>query len=295
MPRLPDELFQREASAAASLGIEFSLVDFEALVNLNDADKAVRKVRQTANAIELAIYRGWMLSPTHYQALYDALLRRGIKLINDPASYKHCHYLPQWLPLFEKETPHSAWLDKESFGAELIGSVMQLLSVFAGKPVIVKDYVKSEKHHWVDACFIPDSSDRERVERVVSRFLELRGDDLEGGLVFRRFVNFKALATHSKSGMPLTKEFRLFVLNGQIVHWFKYWEEGDYGHLLPPLAQFANLVTKPKSHFFTMDVAQAEDGQWFVVELGDGQVAGLPETVSAVDFYSSLSQASTAV
>ena len=34
--------------------------------------------------------------------------------------------------------------------------------------------VESQKHAWEAACFIPSASDREEVERVVRRFLELR-------------------------------------------------------------------------------------------------------------------------
>jgi hypothetical protein len=62
-------------------------------VDENDAQKSIRKVRQPATN-EMSVYRGWMMSPAKYQSLYDALRNRGIELINDPKSYKHCHYLP---------------------------------------------------------------------------------------------------------------------------------------------------------------------------------------------------------
>jgi hypothetical protein len=45
-------------------------------------------------------------------------------------------------------------------------------------------FVKSRKHEWTDACFIPSAADRSAVERVVNRFLELQGEELAGGLVF---------------------------------------------------------------------------------------------------------------
>ena len=35
------------------------------------------------------------------------------------------------------------------------------------------------------------------------------------GLVCREFVELEPLARHSKSGMPLTKEFRLFFLDAR--------------------------------------------------------------------------------
>ena len=107
--------------------------------------------------------------------------------------------------------------------------VMALLCPFGEKPIIVKDYVKSRKHEWNEACYIPSASDRQGVERVVTRFLHVQGEDLNEGLVFREFIDFEPLVSHSKSHMPLTREFRLFVLDGQIIFSTPYWEEGDYG------------------------------------------------------------------
>ena len=40
--------------------------------------------------------------------------------------------------------------------------------------------------------------------------------------------------------------------------------------------------------FFTMDIAERADGSWMIIELGDGQVAGLPERLLPVDFYRAL-------
>ncbi|MBS2008518.1 MAG: ATP-grasp domain-containing protein [Cyanobacteria bacterium SZAS TMP-1] len=286
----PDELYELEAAAVKKLDPSSSLINFEAMADENNSVKAVRRVPERVSENDLAVYRGWMLSPVKYKLLYDALRSRGVHLINDPESYKHCHYLPEWLHIFDGQTPQSVWLDKASLSDNLIDAVMDKLVVFGSSPVIVKDYVKSEKHRWDEACFIPDPSDREHTQRVVLKFLELRGSNLEGGLVFRKFVNFKALATHSKSGMPLTKEFRLFVLDGTIIHWFNYWEEGNYGDSVPPLDYFADAAKKPLSRFFTMDIAQTEDDEWLIVELGDGQVAGLPENADVDAFYRSLSE-----
>jgi hypothetical protein len=45
-----------------------------------------------------------------------------------------------------------------------------------------------------------------------------------------------------------------------------------------------------QSRFFTMDVARRLDGAWMIIELGDGQVAGLPEQADAGAFYRALAQ-----
>jgi len=154
--------------------------------------------------------------------------------------------------------------------------------------VIVKDYVKSRKHEWEEACYIPSASDRASVERVVRRFLELQGEDLNEGLVFREYVEFEPLTKHSKSGMPLTKEFRFFYLDNKPVYSVEYWEEGDYEGISAPVELFDTIAKGVQSSFFTMDVAKRLNGEWMVVELGDAQVAGLPEHADAAEFYGSI-------
>ncbi|MGH2386983.1 MAG: ATP-grasp domain-containing protein [Chloroflexota bacterium] len=37
-----------------------------------------------------------------------------------------------------------------------------------------------------------------------------------------------------------------------------------------------------------MDVARRTDGEWTIIELGDGQVAGLPESADGLAFYAAL-------
>jgi hypothetical protein len=281
----PDEAYQGEVAACQAIGIPTALVSFEALVKDRNPAKAVRHVPRHDSPMP-ALYRGWMLTPEHYGHLYDALLQQGLYLINDPAAYRHGHYLPESFSVIERHTPRSVWLRT---GADLpMDSIMELLRCFGSKPVVVKDYVKSSKHEWHEACFIPSAADRANVEKVVQRFLQIRGDDLNEGLVFREFIEFELLGRHSKSGMPLTKEFRLFFLNGRLIFWTNYWEEGDYEGMSPPLDQLLEVAGKVQSRFFTMDVAKRRDGEWMIVELGDGQVAGLPDHADVTGFYRSL-------
>lgn len=284
----PDDQYESEYCIAKLIGSRTDLLDFETLVNESNSLRAVRFIRADSDDSNLAIYRGWMLSPSMYGELYDVLQGKGIHLINSPEQYKHCHYLPEWIESFKETTPASVWIEKVEFSDSLIESVMEKLKAFAGAAVILKDYVKSEKHRWSEACYIPNSSDRSQVESVTNNFLKLRGDNLEGGLVYRKFESFKPLSVHSKSGMPLTKEYRLFVLDGKIVHWIPYWEEGEYDSEPPPLQLFTELATGVESRFFTMDVAQTVDERWLVVELGDAQVAGLPENSNVESFYTNL-------
>ena len=51
---------------------------------------------------------------------------------------------------------------------------------------MLRDYVKSMKHYWDEAAYIPEVADPTAVERVARRFLELRDDAFTGGFVLRR-------------------------------------------------------------------------------------------------------------
>jgi hypothetical protein len=283
----PDPMYAREVEAASAAGFACSLLNFEALVDEQDAENAIRRIAP-AHGQEPGVYRGWMLRLEAYTRLYGALQARGIALINSPVVYRHCHYLPFSYPIIEGYTPRSVWLEA---GAGLgIERIMEALRPFGAAPVIVKDYVKSRKHEWAEACYIPSAADRAAVERVVTRFLALQGDDLNWGLVFREYVPLEPLAQHSRSGMPLTKEFRLFFLDGELLLSTAYWDEGDYGDLQPPVDYFQQIARKVHSRFFTMDVAKRLDGDWLIVELGDGQVAGLPEHADLPAFYRGLAR-----
>lgn len=283
--RQPDEAYKSEASVANTLGLEYLLIDHDALTIQHNVETAIRQVKTRASET-LSLYRGWMMSPTDYTLLYQGLEQRGVRLINDPESYKHCHFLPEAYSLIEPLTAKSIWIKMDSQFS--LDSVMEKLKPFGSRPVILKDYVKSQKHYWNEACFIPSASNRAEVGRVVNRFLELQGDSLNEGLVFREFIEFEPLTQHSKSRMPLSKEYRLFFLDGKPIYWFNYWEEGDYVQETPPLDDFLAVAQKIKSRFFTMDIAKQVNGEWLIVELGDGQVAGIPDNLNPVDFYRSL-------
>ncbi|MEO7328130.1 MAG: ATP-grasp domain-containing protein [Minicystis sp.] len=279
-PRHPDGAFASEADAASALGLEIGLVDFEALV-AGDARAAVRRVPEAQG--EVAVYRGWMLKPEAYQSLYGALAARGVLLVNDPDAYVRAHHLPGWYAALEGHTPRSVWLPVQ--GDVAMEEVMDLLRPFGEGPIFLKDFVKSRKHEWAEACFIPAASDRAAVERVVRRFVELQDGDLAGGLVFRAFVDLASAGRHPKSGMPLAREQRIFLLDGEPIASMRYWDEAEYASPVAPEEELSALARRVKSRFIAMDVAALRDGGWTIIEVGDGQVSGLPDHANRSDFY----------
>ncbi|MFB9993536.1 ATP-grasp domain-containing protein [Deinococcus oregonensis] len=284
--RVPDDAYADEVAAAERLGLTTALVDVEALMESNTR-RALRGVR-AAEAEQTAIYRGWMLRPEVYAALYGALLEKQWRLINTPAQYRHTHYLPESYPLIAPHSPLTRWLPAQAAEDAGPADLINLLAPFGARAVIVKDYVKSRKHEWHDACFIPDASATEAALKVIQTFLDRQGSEFQGGVVLREFEAFMPLTQHSKSGMPLTREYRLFFAAGQIIGAYEYWEEGDYPGEAVPLELFKAVGKQIQSRFLTMDIAQRTDGVWRIMELGDGQVAGLPERADRDTFYAAL-------
>ena len=283
-PKEIDYMYAEEYKSAKQKFIQTSLISFEELKKGN-VGSALKKVRPSEEK-ENGIYRGWMLKPSQYETLYNSLLEKNIELINKPSEYKFCHYLPESYETIKDFTPKTTF--KELKSVFNIEDFKNEINEFGDKPIVIKDYVKSQKHYWNEACYIPRASDKEKANSVISKFIELQDSDLNEGLVFREYVELEELTNHSESGMPLTKEFRVFVKNGEIMTIFKYWDEGDYQNVEPVIEEFEKIIPEIKSSFFTMDIAKKKDGKWIIVELGDGQVAGLPDNADKDEFYGKL-------
>jgi hypothetical protein len=167
--------------------------------------------------------------------------------------------------------------------------IEQLLECLASGAAIVKDFVKSEKHAWKEACFIPDVHDLAHATGVVHEFIRRRGADFEGGLVLRRFVSLAPvdLAGPRNHDLPPSEEWRIFWLRGKPVLLVPGFESGQAG-TPPKLEVFQSLAAQIQTRFFTMDIARAADGSWIIIELGDAQVAGLPDSADPAALYRAL-------
>ncbi|MEN7549940.1 ATP-grasp domain-containing protein [Rapidithrix thailandica] len=270
--------------AVRAAGFSSALISYEELVNGNVA-QALKFVKESDIQVS-GVYRGWMLTPLQYEALYTGLLQKNIRLVNIAEEYLHTHYLPASYSKIRSKAPVTKWLPVE--GNVERNKVLSITQEFGDHPIIIKDYVKSEKHYWEETCFIPIAFDQDNVQEVITRFLALRGDSLNEGLVFRAFEELEYLTRHSQSGMPLTKEFRLFFAHRKLVGIYPYWSEGKYGDTETDLSDFLQIAETIDSRFFSMDIAQKKNGEWVIIELGDGQVTGLPDQADKFLFYEKL-------
>lgn len=286
--KIADPEYASEYQCVQRLGNEAHLVSLEALLEGN-LSQAVRRIPHF-DLPQPFIYRGWMLRPEHYAQLHDALLSKNAVLVNSPAEYKTCHYFPYSYEAIKPATPLSVWLDINQWGTDF-ENIMAMLDKFGNQPVLVKDYVKSRKHEWEEACYIPDASDKNKAGFVIRNFVVRQGVELNGGLVIREFIPLKQLISHPKSGMPLSLEYRLFFLDKKQIAAIPYWDEAEYQDDGLDLSTFVELAQGIGSRFFTMDIAKTSGGDWIIIEVGDGQVSGLPYHADTEKFYREISSA----
>ena len=270
-PKRVDEDYEEEYRTAG-LGYACALFSYE--------DLQTGKLSLYGEEISgLTIYRGWMMKPEIYRTFYDRLEEKGIILINTPEEYERYHLLPGWYGEFADDTVGSVWEDQGT-----VDSALLLTRGLEGS-YIVKDYVKSRKHEWYDACFINNISDKANAEKVIRTFIERQGSDLVGGVVLRRFEKLKSVGFHEKSGMPISEEYRVFVFAGRIMIIDDYWQaDKKVSFSDEEMEWIKSAIRRVKSNFVTMDLARREDGSLIIMELGDGQVSGLQQ-INPNDFY----------
>ena len=281
--RRVDLAFEGERDAAKAAGFEVGFVDVElhlgGEVHLWNAGPGP------------ALYRGWLLKADAYARLAEGVASRGGALLTTDADYRWASDFPRWYEALAGHTPRSVWFPAEDLTARMPTLPAQLVEAFGrGAALLLKDYVKSRKQDWFDACFIRDAADEADVRRVIHNFLELQGDAFTGGLVFRELVDLRRVGVHPKSRMPLVNEWRFFVARGKVVYHAPYWSDGaQYEGLAPPEVEAVErLVAGVTLPFFAVDLAERAEGGWTVIEINDGGTAGVPDGGSVAAFYEAL-------
>ena len=263
VPRRPDEVFAAEAAAARHAGIPVAVIEHDAITQFGDARQAVAQVPEGHPD---AVYRAGWCAPQ-----YEALAGCPDVSHHPPPA----HELPGWYQAFAGLTPDSAWTS----GDDRAAFDKARAELGASGAAVVRDYVKSMKHYWQTAMYIPDLVDADTAWQVASRFRGLREEEFTGGFVLRRFEPFTG------------GEARTWWVNSQCA---LITPHPDTPQSPPaesrslPLAQIAQRITALGVAFATVDLALRADGIWRVVEVGDGQVSGLPGTTPAADLIAAI-------
>ena len=253
--------------------------EYEALCRLTNADILIfnydnfvagKKLKLTPGDYYhgLCIYRGWMLTPSLYIKLYNALLDQGIILINSPEQYSACHLFPAVRDELGLDTPASLiYANGTPIDWDEVNRKF--------KRFMIKDYVKSVKGTGFPS-FFETPVNEDQIAKYVDEFIDLRGSLFTGGFVIKEYLDFKRYG-------QCTNEYRAYFLYGQLVSLSPNSNQPDACSYVP--MEFVNRFNSLNSNYYTVDFGELSDGRWIVIETGDGQVSGLSPNQMVFKYY----------
>lgn len=194
----------------------------------------------------------------------------GAQVVNNRRQHHYLADIGCWYPDLQDVTPET-W-----------ASLDQVPLRYRSDPFVVKGATNSRKDLWQTHMYANCWNDAGKVLSLLSQ------DSLVGSqsLYVRRYVPLKFLG-RTITGLPMSKEFRFFVLYGQLVAGGFYWTDFsddiiEQGYEVPDVSIVPRSflddvidVVKERANFFVVDVAQDVNDRWHVIELNDGQQSGL--------------------
>lgn len=225
------------------------------------ASKYFSVVRNRAKVLRGSLVVGRYSTLPYYNELVLDLACKGSRLVN--SSEQHSWIADfHWYREFKDETPET-WTEREFPSSSCQG------------PFILKGTTNSRKQRWKTHMFAQTRQDAIKIA------CELAQDPFIGqqGIVYRQYEQFKQLDTDPISHIPIIHEFRCFFYGETLLVDGFYWTNTEHAPEFPDSGRdYVRGLAKTAAkfaNFFVLDVAQKEDGTWRLIEINDGQQAGL--------------------
>jgi hypothetical protein len=219
---------------------------------------------------EIGLWAGYIPAVERYREVYQAAALHGIRLINDPAEHVRAMDFDGLYQRLEGLTPESRTSDSVD-GAAVAAAEL-------GYPVFVKGAVKSSKESGWSACV----ADNEVQLRDIAAFLMSRPGRSRGRIIVRRLAPLRRTG-ETPGGFPLSREYRVFLLQHEVISFGYYWEgtddpwpltEEDRRNMLEVVCEGSRRLEVP---FVAIDAGQLKSGEWIIIESGDAQFCGLSQ------------------
>lgn len=214
-----------------------------------------------------------------YKELEDDVKCNGFHLVNTYSQFKYVADMQNWYQDLKEFTPYT-WFSMQEY----------LADTYEG-PVVLKGETNSRRDKWLTHMFANNKDEAK----------EVNGRLLDDGLISQQQIYIRKYEPLVKlidgvNGMPIPNEWRFFVLYGQVIsdgfYWSTYAEDISEKNITieAPSSEFIkNIVEKigDKSNFYTIDIAQGQNGLWHVIELNEGQMSGL-NSIDRKTFYTKM-------
>lgn len=214
------------------------------------------------------VWIGFIPSEEHYAQIYQAALNKNINLLNSPEQFRRVQEFDQAYPFLQGLTPES----------QMVTTLEQCLAAFQslGAPIFVKGAIQSRKRAGLQACLAQTQAE---LHTLVQDLLE-RPQFSNGTVILRRWIPLRKTGSFGED-FPKGREYRAFVLHQQVLALGYYWQGEDpcgpltEKDLLDIQALIQTAATRLQVPYFSIDLGQAEDGKWWVIETGDAQFTSL--------------------
>jgi ATP-grasp domain-containing protein len=168
-----------------------------------------------------------------------------------------------------------------------------------GLPAFLRTGHGSGKHHWTKTCFMEHTSGLpQRIRELVewSHVVNPLGLPTNVWAVREMIPTYPLFSMAAWEGFPVTREFRFFVFDGEIVHVQPYWppaaiEEpllngqptpenwreklGRASHLeereFEELVELARRASVAVPGYWSVDFLQARDREWWLTDMAFGE------------------------
>ncbi len=206
----------------------------------------------------------------HYDLVYRALrAEQDITLLHTPEEHLLASELPCWYPIIADITPESVWFSEPPDVAAVADQL--------GWPVFLKG-TRQTSHHQRALAIVANRDEFERAMAAYGVDPILRWQ----GIVCRRYIPLRLVEDDGAADpnrLPSAFEFRTFWWKGELAGCGRYWWDvrpysmtaAEEAGALAVAREAARRVAVP---FLVVDVAQAADGHWLVIECNDGQESG---------------------
>jgi hypothetical protein len=229
------------------------------------------------------VWIGYIPTPERYAAVHAAARAKNLRLVNSPEEHLRAQEFDRAYPLLGDLTPKSIIVTSPD---ECAAAGRKL-----NFPVFVKGAVQSRKLRGWKACVAENEAELAGLARVLLFELDER---TRGRVIVRELARLRH-ARVSAQGFPFGREYRVFILKGEIVGLGYYWEGDD------PLMTLSDGERRIVSElaleaaarlgvpYVAVDIGQCEDGRWIVIETGDAQFSGISR-ISPIQLWSNLQQ-----
>ncbi len=197
-----------------------------------------------------------------YQALHTSARAKNVTLLNDVMQHAEAMELDRVVTALGALTARTAVVSR----VEEVRAALTKVSL----PVFTKGAVQSHKALGWDACVAQTFEETEaQVETLLSMPAQSRAR-----VLLREVLPLRRTG-QSAEKFPTAREYRLFVLDADILALGFYWPGGDpFGALtereLREIHELAHeAAVRTKVPWLCVDVGQLEDGTWRIIETQD--------------------------